>query len=212
MLLADTACHGSLAEVVYEWSGAVNPVVQLGEPLDWEAMQAGEYEVEWEDAAGCEMETEFEVVAYEPIEWQADVTSVSENADGQLALIIDGGLPPYSVLWSNGLQGTSLMNLEQGSYSAIISDAAGCSVATEELLVPLSVEQDQQALSLFYDSATGIVNRAQHPIEIQIIDSSGRTIRRDVIGPGASLSCSQLAVGFYLVTCDQQVLRFTKQH
>jgi hypothetical protein len=212
MLLADTACHGSLAEVVYEWSGAVNPVVQLGAPLNWEAMQPGEYEVEWEDAAGCEMETEFEVVAYEPIEWQADITYVSESADGQLVLMIEGGLPPYSLLWSNGAQGTSLNDLEQGSYSAIISDAAGCSVATEELFVPLSVEQDQQALSLFYDSATGLRNRAQYPSEIQIIDSAGRTILRDVIGPGASLSCSDLAVGCYLVICEQQVLRFTKQH
>jgi hypothetical protein len=137
---------------------------------------------------------------------------VSENAGGQLVLTIEGGLPPYSLLWSNGAQGTSLEDLEQGSYSAIISDAAGCSVATEELLVPLSVEQDRQAFSLFYDSAIGIRNGAQHPSEIQIIDSSGRTIRRDMIGPGASLSCSDLAVGCYLVICEQQVLRFTKQH
>ena len=137
---------------------------------------------------------------------------MSDDADGQLVLMIEGGLPPYGLLWSNGAQGTSLEDLEQGSYSAIISDAAGCSVATEEWLVLLSVEEDRQALSLFYDSAAGISNRAQHPIEIQIIDSSGRTILRDLIGSGASLSCSDLAVGCYLVICDQQVLRFTIQH
>jgi len=211
ILLADTVCYGSLAEVVYEWSGAVSPVFQLGEPLDWEAMPPGEYEVQWVDAAGCEMETEFEVVAHAPLEWEAEVTGMSENAGGQLVLMIEGGLPPYSILWSNGAQGTSLEDLEQGSYSAIISDAAGCSVTTEEWFVPLSVEQERQALSFFYDSAAGIGNRAQHPIEIQIIDSSGRTIRRDVIGPGASLSCSDLAVGCYLVICEQQVLPFTIQ-
>ena len=211
-LMADTACYGSTAEVIYAWSGAVNPVSQLGDPLDWAAMQPGNYEVEWIDAAGCEMETEFTVIAYEPIEWEAQITGVSDNTAGQLLLNVEGGLPPYSVLWSNGLQGASLVDLEQGAYSAIIADAAGCSVATEEWLVPLSVEQDRKALSLSYDSATGIRNRAQHPREIQIIDSAGRTILRDVIGPGASLSCSHLAVGCYLVICEQQVLPFTIQH
>jgi hypothetical protein len=211
MLMADTACYGSTAEVIHAWSGAVNPVSQLGDPIDWAAMQPGNYEVEWIDAAGCEMETEFTVISYEPIEWEAQITGVSDNADGQLLLNVEGGLPPYSVLWSNGAQGTILEDLDSGSYSALIADAAGCSVATEEWWVPLSVEQDRQALSLFYDSAAGIRNRALQPCEIQIIDSSGRTILRDVIGPGASLSCSQLAVGFYLVICEQQVLPFTIQ-
>ena len=211
MLLADTVCYGSLAEVVYEWSGAVNPVFQLGEPLDWEAMQPGEYEVEWEDAAGCEMETQFEVVAYEPIEWQADITSANEDADGQLVLIIDGGLPPYSVLWSNGLQGTSLENLEQGSLSAIISDAAGCSVATQEWFVPLSVDENEQAHALVYDSEAGLCNRSQRAYEIHVIDSGGRILHWERIAPGASLSCSQFARGSYWAVTDQQVLPFAIQ-
>jgi hypothetical protein len=157
------------------------------------------------------METEFEVVAYESIEWQADITSVSENADGQLALIIDGGLPPYSVLWSNGLQGTSLENLEQGSYSAIISDAAGCSVATEEWMVPLFVDENEQAHALVYDSESGLCNRSQRAYEIHVIDSGGRILLREQIAPGESLSCSQFARGFYWAVTDQQVLPFAIQ-
>jgi hypothetical protein len=210
-LLADTACAASTASATYTWTGAVAPIIQLGEPLNWEAMQPGEYEVQWVDAAGCEMVTPFEVVAYEPIEWQADITAVSENADGQLALIIDGGLPPYNVVWSNGLQGTSLENLEQGSYSAIISDAAGCSVATEEWLVPLSVDENDQAHALVYDSEAGLCNRSQRAYEIHVIDSGGRILHWELIAPGASLSCSQFACGYYWAISDQQVLSFAIQ-
>jgi hypothetical protein len=210
-LLVDTACYGSTAEAVYTWSGAVSPVVQLGTPLIWEALQPGEYEVEWIDAAGCEMETSFEVVAYEPIEWDAQIIGVSENSGGQLTLNIEGGLPPYSVLWSNGSQGNTLEELEQGAYSAVIADAAGCSVATENFWVPISVEQLDQPRSLVYDSANGLCNRANHPCKIQIVDSVGRIIRREEIAPGATLSCSELASGYYLVLYDQQVLRFSKE-
>jgi hypothetical protein len=157
------------------------------------------------------MVTPFEVVAFEPIEWQADITSVSENADGQLALIIDGGLPPYNVLWSNGLQGTSLENLEQGSYSAIISDAAGCSVATEEWLVPLYIEENEYMSAFVYDSKNGLRNRSHQSCEVQIIDSSGRTITREVLAPGASFSCSQFACGYYWAISGKQVLPFAIQ-
>jgi hypothetical protein len=207
----DTACYGSTAEGVYTWSGAVSPVVQLGSPLNWEALQPGEYEVEWMDAAGCEMETQFEVVEYEPIEWEVDIMGVSENAGGQLTLNIEGGLPPYSVLWSSGAQGTILEDLDSGSYSALIADAAGCSVATEDLWVPISVEQHNHPFALMYDSDNGLCNRANHPCKIQIIDAVGKIISREIIASGATLSCRELAPGCYLVLYDQQVLRFVKE-
>jgi hypothetical protein len=207
----DTACFGYTAEVVYSWIGAVDPVVQQGAPLVWDAMEPGIYEVLWMDAAGCEMETEFEVVSYEALQWDVQITGVSDSAAGQLVLAIEGGLPPYSVLWSDGQQGFSIENLEQGIYSAMITDAAGCTAATGELIVPISVEENRQAHALVYSSESGLRNRSHHPCEVQIIDSAGRTILRDVIGPGASLSCSGLAFGFYLVICEQQVLRFAIQ-
>jgi hypothetical protein len=212
LILADTACFGSTAEVVYAWIGAVDPVVQLGEPLEWSAMQPGEYEVEWVDAASCEMETAFEVYAYNPIEWEAEIMNASEDGGGQLMLNIEGGLPPYSVLWSNGSQGVSLEDLEQGVYSAEIADAAGCSVATGELLVPLSLKDEFGALGLVYDLCAGLCNRSTNSCEILIIDASGRMLTRKQLAPGASWSCNHFADGYYLAICDLQVLPFAIQH
>jgi len=41
---------------------------------------------------------------------------------------ITGGDPPYSLKWSNGEEGFSITNLEQGRYSVTVEDAIGCSV------------------------------------------------------------------------------------
>jgi hypothetical protein len=151
------------------------------------------------------------VVAYDPIEWESTVIGVSENAAGQLSLEIAGGLPPYSVLWSNGEQGIFIDDLSEGIYSAVIADAAGCSVATEELWVPMSMEENGSRYALMYDSSVGLRNLSPRRCEIQIIDSNGRIIIRDSIAPGASFSCGQLAQGYYLAICNQQVLPFAIQ-
>jgi hypothetical protein len=211
MLVADTACFGSTAEVVYAWSGAVDPVEQLGDPLNWEAMPPGTYEAVWMDAAGCEMETAFEVYAYNPIEWEAEIMNASEDGGGQLMLNIEGGLPPYSVLWSDGSQGTSLENLPVGVYSAEIVDAAGCSVATEDLWVPMSVAENEREQALVYDTRYGLLNQSNVPLEMQIIDARGRMLTREQLALGASWSCGHLADGYYLAICDQQVLPFAIQ-
>jgi hypothetical protein len=211
-LQADTACAASTASASYTWSGAVEPIIQLGEPLNWEAMQPGEYEVEWADAAGCEMETTFEIVAYEPIEWAASVQGASQNTGGQVVLTIEGGLPPYHVLWSNGAQGISLEDAEQGVYSAVITDAAGCSDVTEDWLVPLSIQENEQVEALVYDAKNGLRNRSHQVCEVQIIDSWGRVLIREVLAPGASLSCGHFSRGFYLAVCAQQVLPFAIEH
>jgi hypothetical protein len=207
-LLVDTACYGSTTEVVYTWSGAVSPVVQLGTPLNWEALQPGEYEVEWIDAVGCEMQTSFEVSAYEPIEWEVEIIGVSENAGGQLTLNIEGGLPPYSVLWSNGEQGTSLDELEQGSYSAVIADASGCSATTELFLVPMAIVENENSFGITFQSSQGLINNTTLMLQLKVFNSVGELVHDCFLSPGAAHGCDDLAQGAYIAQYNSQTLRF----
>lgn len=49
----------------------------------------------------------------------------TESSDGSATLIITGGTPPYDITWENGSKSISLVNLDGGSYSAIITDYYG---------------------------------------------------------------------------------------
>lgn len=54
------------------------------------------------------------------------------NMDGSVTVNIFGGIPPYTVIWSNGVTNMNVMgsdmigNLPVGNYSATIIDANGC--------------------------------------------------------------------------------------
>lgn len=50
--------------------------------------------------------------------------------NGAINLSIRGGAWPYSVNWSNGMQTQNINGLPQGSYNAIITDAANAEVET----------------------------------------------------------------------------------
>ena len=210
MLLADTACHGSLAEVVYEWSGAVNPVVQLGEPLNWQALEPGEYEVQWVDAAGCEAETEFEIQEYNPLEWQAEIEGTSSTADGAIVLNLQGGVPPYDVQWSNGETGETIVNLSEANYSATIIDAAGCAATTEEFFVPLVVGEEPAFGDIVFDPLQGIRNQSATAHHIRLLDSAGRMISAFTLAPGEAHATSSLASGNYLVSFEGGLLGFAR--
>lgn len=48
------------------------------------------------------------------------------ETNGTIQLILQGGVPPFQIQWSQGGSGTSLENLSAGTYSVTVTDAAGC--------------------------------------------------------------------------------------
>lgn len=54
-------------------------------------------------------------------------TSTSANCtNGTASVSVSGGIAPYSYLWNNGANTTSISNLVQGVYTATVTDAQGC--------------------------------------------------------------------------------------
>jgi hypothetical protein len=47
------------------------------------------------------------------------------STNGRATVDISGGLPPYTILWSNGGNTTSINNLGPGNYSVTVTDIAG---------------------------------------------------------------------------------------
>jgi len=55
--------------------------------------------------------------------------------DGQAEAVLSGGSTPYSILWSNGHNGTTAGNLCDGLYSITITDAHSCTVSDSILII-----------------------------------------------------------------------------
>jgi len=46
--------------------------------------------------------------------------------DGEATALISGGFPPYSILWNTGATTPTIQNLTAGTYTVVVTDAAGC--------------------------------------------------------------------------------------
>lgn len=63
--------------------------------------------------------------------------------DGSVELQLNNGIPPYQVIWDNGMTGSYIQALTAGTYTGVITDAAGNSTTVSATLLqpqPLSFE------------------------------------------------------------------------
>ncbi len=53
------------------------------------------------------------------------------NENGTLSLLAEGGKPPYTYHWNNGLLGPVIEQLPSGEYTCMITDSLGCEINTQ---------------------------------------------------------------------------------
>ncbi len=109
---------GGLAGYNFEWSDATLSGASVSD------LAPGVYSVIVTDQAGAQTTVEFTIAEPAPITISADVVNTISTAnDGSIVLAITGGTGNYTVVWSDGGDGT---NLAQGEYTATITDENGC--------------------------------------------------------------------------------------
>ena len=133
----------------YQWSDG-----QSGSTIS--NLSTGIYFCTISDVGGCQVFTEPIFVGFDDIIVYS-VRQIGDPScfgvdDGFIEILLEGGTPPYSILWNNGRRGSRITQLADGSYNATISDALNCSVTIDsiELIGPqiltsgvvLSVDND----------------------------------------------------------------------
>lgn len=113
---------GGSSPYTYQW--AHGPTTK-----DVSDLSSGNYSVEISDMNDCKITKNIQIEEAQNLEAYLYSDACFNN---YLIVDVNGGLAPYTYLWSNGSTSPYIDYLEKGDYSIIVSDAAGCQVKLEE--------------------------------------------------------------------------------
>ena len=91
---------------------------------------------------GCSAEyldTSIAILYTSTITFSVNTTTASCTNGTASISNISGGIPPYTILWSNGANTSTISNLTAGSYNVTVTDAQGCYKLHNYINVPQSV-------------------------------------------------------------------------
>ncbi len=117
----DVTVNGGTSPYIYSWSNGSN-----GEDLS--GLAAGTYDLTVTDANGCMVNESFVLLATSDL--NASISTNSCN-DGNLVLQVEGGVGPYTYLWSTGETTKDIKVSATGSYDVTVEDANGCSTVAD---------------------------------------------------------------------------------
>ncbi|MBP6185203.1 MAG: gliding motility-associated C-terminal domain-containing protein [Saprospiraceae bacterium] len=163
--------NGTLVFTITEDQGFAGPaVIRFYDAIGFEvqngALGAGEYCLKVFDANGCLAGIHcFKVISPDKLEMEAIVVAAGCDTLGTIDLIVSGGTSPYNYDWSH-LMGSNdpseLIDLGPGVYSVTLTDANGCSLVADSLLVEDNCDPCPPSL----DSLTIVITDCNEPGEL----------------------------------------------
>lgn len=135
---SNPACGSSNGSITATPTGGTTPYTYLWNttPAQTSAtatgLQAGNYTVTVTDANGCNNDSSLTIGTTPNLILNTSSDSVSCNGgnDGTATVTPSGGTTPYTYLWSNGGNQSTITNLSASTYNVTVSDNAGCQNST----------------------------------------------------------------------------------
>jgi len=125
-----TASTNDGAEPIsYTWLKGDGTVLEGQTTETVTGLTAGAYEVQLEDVNGCALELTFEIDEPQPlvfIDCNAEDVTTTGGSNGTATVVVEGGVAPYTYLWSNDQTTNPALDLEAGNYEVTITDGNGC--------------------------------------------------------------------------------------
>ena len=127
----------------------------------------GNYHVNISDSRGCNLFADFTIT--EPTVLTASVAhqNLTIATVGSIDLTVNGGTFPYSYSWNNGMTSADLTNVTPGFYEVGITDAHGCLVSTNVIVLDNQMTATENILATIVP-ATAFLNN-----QMSIIPSEG---------------------------------------
>ncbi len=176
---------GGTAGYTYAWDPAVGNVATI------ENLAPGTYCVTVTDANNCSI-SNCATVATGNCTFAIDVVenNVSCNGlnDGSASVTLSNGVSPYTYLWSNASNATSLSNLAPGNYSVTVTDGNNCTASqdftiTEPAAVTVSVNTTNET-SAGSNDGTATANPGGGGSYTYLWNNGGNTMTITGLSPG----------------------------
>lgn len=193
----DISCYG-LEDGIIEGTitGGTSPYDAIG---IGENLSPGMHNVHVTDAKGCEAEMTIELFEPDPISVEFEIEAL-EFGLFNLNTTVSGGTPPYNYEWMGLTEtGESLININEGSYSVIITDQNSCTETFGTLVS--SIDDEHEAFFEVFVSQQGqLTVSSDEPLQkISLFESTGRLLHVEK-GEGISQSVNlDLPTGIYII-------------
>ncbi|TVR36974.1 MAG: T9SS C-terminal target domain-containing protein [Cryomorphaceae bacterium] len=210
----DVLCFGeSTGGAALSVTGATPPY-----SIDWgdfnpTQLPAGNFEVSVTDQNNCEWVLNFTIDQPDPL--IADVStspSAEDEASGSAELDVSGGVPPYSVEWSNGvIDSSSLDALPPGIYHVWVTDSNQCEVFLEfEIDATTHIQPGHMPTLSLYPNPTRqwvwIQGCKNHMIDWVVHDATGRIVLHSSgISCNEPIDVSKLSPGMYTIRISRNL-------
>jgi hypothetical protein len=146
---------GSITTRIYYAQEPISYVWNTGDTTqNIDSLSAGTYTLDITDASGCTASRTFVIDEQESfsVNIQESSTGCGDSINYSLSATANGGTSPYTYLWNTGDSTQLIDNLEEETYTVLVTDANGCSA---EQTYNLTIEEPEQiSCSIVADSAT----------------------------------------------------------
>ena len=89
--------------------------------------------------------------------------------DGGVSSVINGGLSPYNLLWSNGLTTSSISDLPAGQYGLTVTDLNGCPLSDSIVLIePSQLSSSIQSINNYNGFDISCLNASDGAIGLSV--------------------------------------------
>lgn len=205
----DLTPFGGTAPYTFNWSnGATTEDIQN--------LTAGQYTVVITDANGCQLTRVYSITQPESvlriIDFEQLNVKCKNGSDGYAKVVVYGGTPEYSYLWSNGVTTDTNYNLMAGVYQVSITDSNQCTIDTTititepDYLLITSVVDSVRCHSFSDGKITATVTGGTLPYRIAFGDST-----YSMMSTANSLIADSLIAGeYYISVLDSNGCQFTQ--
>lgn len=107
----------------YQWSNGASTIDLIGVP-------AGSYDLTITDSLACSVFTPVTTINENPVIIITVDTVVNTfcfgDSSAEIQISVNGGVPPYSYSWSNGMTSKDIDSIPSGTYAVTVTDSLGC--------------------------------------------------------------------------------------
>ena len=196
----EVAGMGGTPPYAYVWDdGRTNALHDL--------LSSGPHSVTITDANGCQSDTMLIVDEPDPLVLDSVMTVDSKENNGEINIVVTGGTLPYSFEWTKDnaffSNDQNLSNLAAGAYIVAITDANGCQLVSDTILIDniTATSEIQQHFEIYPNPAGTFLNiDADFEWYLELLDLTGNKIAHFASSAqGDKLSLAGIDSGMYFL-------------